>query len=73
MQREDRVEDRCHPAGLDEVLDEEQVWTPLDRYERAQVLTHERGEQDRPKLALDAACQAAAPFAADESPASPAA
>jgi hypothetical protein len=42
VQRVRLVDDRCHLAGFDEVLQEEEVLAAVDRGQGAQLLTKER-------------------------------
>src|SRR6266511_839772 len=60
------TDDRRYLSGLDEFLEHDQVLAVLLRDERAQPLAHERGQHERPELAIDASEPSSAPFASDD-------
>ena len=65
-QRVRPVDDRCDLAGFDEVLESDQVLVVLRRDERAQLLAHERGQHERPDLAIGASEPPSSPFASGD-------
>src|SRR2546425_3344514 len=65
-QRERSVDDGRDRAGLEELVQRLQVLLALGRDPRAQLLTHERREQVRPELAIDASEPASGPFSSDD-------
>jgi hypothetical protein len=60
------VDDRRDLPGLDEVLEDEHVLVVLLIDECAQLLAHERGQRERPELAIGASEPPSSPFAADD-------
>src|SRR5581483_9903761 len=65
-QRERPVDGGSDLSGLDEVTEGHEVLRVLRRDERAELLAHQRRQQHRPQLAVDAAEPASAGFASDD-------
>src|SRR5918999_1813796 len=60
------VDDRCDLPGFDELLEDEHVLVVLLVDERAQLLTHQRGQHHRPELAICAPEPPSSPFASND-------
>src|SRR5918998_4663120 len=60
------VDDRCDLPGFDELLEDQHVLVVLLVDERAQLLTHQRGQHHRPELAICAPEPPSSPFASND-------
>ena len=56
----------CDLPGFDELLQDHQILVVLLVDERAQLLAHERGQQERADLAIGASEPPSSPFASDD-------
>src|SRR5215211_3670009 len=65
-QRVRPIDDRCDLPRFDELLEDDQILVVLLVDERAKLLAHERGQHERPELAICASEPPSSPFASND-------